>query len=194
MAATRRASLNPPMNPSEVRAPALLLAVDGNAVQLHPMVDQAEAQLLGDPPLELLELLVDELDDVAGLDVDEMIVMGGVRRLIAGSAVAEIMAFQDPGFLEQPNRPVDGGDRDSRIDGGGARMERFDVGMVLGFRKHPGNDLALLGDPQPLLRAKRLDIDLPRHSVPTLGCELGSRNGRDGASFGAAHARQAKRA
>ena len=39
------------------------------------MVDEAEAELLGDPLLQRLELVVDELDDVAGLDVDQMVVM-----------------------------------------------------------------------------------------------------------------------
>jgi hypothetical protein len=34
------------------------------------MIDQAETQALGDAPLKLFQFLIDELDDVAGLDVD----------------------------------------------------------------------------------------------------------------------------
>jgi hypothetical protein len=37
--------------------------------------------------------------------------------LVAGSAVAEVVAGYDPGLLEQPDRPVDGGDGDVRVDG-----------------------------------------------------------------------------
>src|SRR5215210_5587901 len=50
----------------------LTAAVEGDAVQLHAMVDEAEAELLGDPFLKLFEILIDEFDDVAGFDVDQM--------------------------------------------------------------------------------------------------------------------------
>ena len=108
-------------------------AVEGDAVELHAMVDEAEAELLGDPLLKHLELLVDELDDLAGLDVDQMVVMRFRRGLVARAAVAELVALEDSRFLEQADRAVDGGDRDVGIDRGGAGVERLDVGMVLGF-------------------------------------------------------------
>ena len=54
---------------------ALMVAVEGDAVQLHPMVDEAEAQPLRDPLLQFFQLVVDELDYLAGLDVDQMVVM-----------------------------------------------------------------------------------------------------------------------
>ena len=57
----------------------------GDAVELHAVVDEAEAELLGDPPLQRLELLVDELDDLAGLDVDQMVVMGVATPLRSAS-------------------------------------------------------------------------------------------------------------
>ena len=77
------------------------------------MVDQAEAELLGDPLLQRLQLVVDELDDVAGLDVDQMVVMAFRRGLVARAAVAEIVALEDARFLEQADGAVDGGDRDA---------------------------------------------------------------------------------
>ena len=48
----------------------LAIAVEGDAVQLHPMVNEAKPQLLGDSLLQGFEILVDEFDDVAGFDVD----------------------------------------------------------------------------------------------------------------------------
>ena len=39
------------------------------------MVDEAEAELFGDALLQHLELIIDELDDVAGFDVDQMVVV-----------------------------------------------------------------------------------------------------------------------
>src|SRR4051812_2778473 len=93
------------------RAWFLAIAVEGDAVQLHPMVDEAEAELFGDALLERLELVVGELDDVSGLDVDQMIVVGLRRRFVARAAVAEFVPFEDPGLLEQPDRAVDGCNR-----------------------------------------------------------------------------------
>ena len=102
------------------------------------MIDEAEAELRGDPPLQLLQLLVDELDDIAGLDVDQMVVMGLGGRLVAGPAVAEIVPLQDAGLLEQAHGAVDGRDRDAGIDRGGAGMQRLDVRMILGLRRARG--------------------------------------------------------
>src|SRR4051812_9328760 len=54
--------------------PGLAVAGERDAVQLHPVVDEAEAEFLRDALLQRFELVVDELDDIAGLDVDQMIV------------------------------------------------------------------------------------------------------------------------
>ena len=98
---------------SAVRAGSAI-AVEGDAVELHAVVDEAEAELLGDPLLQHFELLVDELDDIAGFDIDQMIVVRFRRGFVARAAVAELVALEDAGFLEQADRAVDGGDRDIR--------------------------------------------------------------------------------
>ncbi len=74
------------------------------------------------------------------------------------------MPFENPRFLEQADRPVNGGDRDIRIDRRRARVERFDVRMVLAVAEHAGDHLALLGDAQTLVGAQCLDVDGTRHS------------------------------
>src|ERR1043165_6490883 len=107
----------------------LILAAEGAAARLQPGGDQPEAELLGDPALELLEILVDELDDVAGLDVDQMVVMGLAGGFVAGAAIAEIVPLEDSGLLEQADGAVDCGDRDAGVGRGGAGMKRLDVGM-----------------------------------------------------------------
>ena len=61
----------------------LATAVEGDAVQLHPVIDETEAELLGDAFLQRLELLIDKLDDVAGFHVDQMIVMRVRGSLVA---------------------------------------------------------------------------------------------------------------
>ena len=46
---------------------------------------------IGDLLLEPLDLLVVELDDLAGADVDQMVVVGGGRFFVAGAAIAELV-------------------------------------------------------------------------------------------------------
>ena len=64
-------------------APCLAVAIERDSVKLHAVIDEAEAELLGDLLLKQLELVVDELDDVPRLDVDQMVVMGLRRGLVA---------------------------------------------------------------------------------------------------------------
>ena len=54
----------------------LVAAIAGNAIELHAMIDQTEAEPVGNPPLQFLKLLVSEFDDLAGLHVDQMVMMG----------------------------------------------------------------------------------------------------------------------
>ena len=117
------------------------------------MVDEAIAELFGDALLERFELIVDELDDLAGLDVDQMVVMGFRNRFVAGAAVAELVAFEDPGFLEQANGPVDRRDRNIGVDRRSAGVKGFDVRMILAVTEYSRDDLALLGDAKALVGA-----------------------------------------
>ena len=72
---SRRRTLRIAARSWDVSDAASAVAVEGDAVQLHAMIYEAEAELFGDPLLQQLQLLVDELDDRAGLDIDQMIVM-----------------------------------------------------------------------------------------------------------------------
>src|SRR3546814_14480562 len=91
-----------------------ILAIERDAIKLHAVIDEAEAQPLGDLLLELLKLGIDEFEHLAGLDVDQVIVVRFGRGLVARTAVAEIMAIEDAGLLEQPHRAVDGRDQIGR--------------------------------------------------------------------------------
>ena len=123
------------------------------------MIDEAIAKLLRDPLLKGLELIVDELDDIAGLDVDQVIVMLFGRGFVARAAVPEFVAIENSSFFEQPHRPVNGGDRDPRIHRGRALVESLDVRMIFGFGKNAGNHAPLFGDPQAALSAQLFKVD-----------------------------------
>src|SRR5690606_30772291 len=75
-------------------------ALDGRAVKLQLVPDQLEAQAPGDLLLEALDLGVEELDDLAGLGVDQMVVVIVARLFIAAAPVAEVVLLDHPGLLE----------------------------------------------------------------------------------------------
>ena len=141
----------------------LSVASERDAVQLHPMINEAEPELLRDPPLQQFQFLVDELDHGTGFDIDQMVVMSLRRRFKTGPSVAELMPLQYARFLEQAHCSVDSSDRNMRVDCRSARMHRLDVWMVLGFGQHARNHAALLGDPEPLVVAEGFNVDPASH-------------------------------
>src|SRR4029078_10804245 len=114
----------------------LAVAIERDSVKLHAMVDEPEPELLGDALLQRLEFVVDELNDIARLDVDQVVVMTLRSRFVARAAVAELMPLEDPRLLEQAHRAVHGGDRNVRIDRRRAGVQSLDVGMILALAKH----------------------------------------------------------
>src|SRR3954465_9511991 len=118
MGAIAANSASAPTTRATARALGLRLAIatEGDAVKLHAMVDQAEAELLRDPLLQCLELIVDEFDDITGLNVNQMVVMVLGRGFVPGPAVAELVPLQDASLFEQANGTVDGRDRNVGID------------------------------------------------------------------------------
>src|SRR5687768_5142614 len=99
-----------------------LLAALGHAVELQTVIDEIETELFGHTPLEPLDLLVDEFDHAAGGQIDQVVVVIA-DLLIARAAVAEIMALEDAGILEQLHGAIHGRDRNMRVDGDGAAIE-----------------------------------------------------------------------
>ena len=65
------------------------------------MLDQTEAQLAGDLGLKLFDLLGLELDHFAGAQVDQVVVVLVTHLLVAGAALAEVMALDDAGVFEK---------------------------------------------------------------------------------------------
>src|ERR1700712_1073775 len=100
------------------------------AEQFEPQRDQVETQPGRDFLQQRLMLGVGEFDDLAGLDVDQVVVMAVLGGFVAGPAAAEIAAFQDALLLEQPDRAIDRGDRYPLVQRRGAAIQFLDVGMV----------------------------------------------------------------
>src|SRR3546814_1120575 len=58
-----------------IGARSVALAIEGDTIKFHAVIDEAIAEPFGDDLLQRLELRIDEFDDLAGLDVDQMVVM-----------------------------------------------------------------------------------------------------------------------
>src|SRR5262245_1692062 len=83
-----------------------------------------------------------------------MVVMLLGQCLIARPTLAEIMALDDAGILEELYGAINGRDRDVWIDGGGAAIKLLDVRVIVGGWQHARDDAALLGHPHALLGAE----------------------------------------
>lgn len=71
------------------------------------MILEHVAVLLGDIPLKLLDPLVTELDDLAGLQANHVIVVRPVGQLENGRGAFEIVARDEAGLLELRQHAVD---------------------------------------------------------------------------------------
>ena len=109
------------------------------------MVDDVVAKLGGDFALELLDLFRPELGDLAGVEVDDVVVVGGVGDLVPGAAVFEGEAEDDPFPFEDREGAVDGGERQAVVEGAGAPVKLGGVGVVLGLREDLEERLPLAG-------------------------------------------------
>lgn len=73
----------------------------GHSVELQPVPDQLETEVARNSLLQPLDLLVAELDHLAALDVDEMVMMISRCFLVPHAARAEIMTRKNAFALEQ---------------------------------------------------------------------------------------------
>ena len=72
------------------------------------MAHELEAELARDPLLQRLDRLVAELDDAPALDIDQVVVVGTRRLLVAAALVAEVVALEDALLRKQLQRAIDG--------------------------------------------------------------------------------------
>src|SRR5690606_32364866 len=84
------------------------------SVKFHAVMDNLVAQFAGNLFLQGLELARMELNHVAGIHIDQMIVVPA-RLLKAGSAALNLVALDRSLFLKQLHRAIDSGERNARI-------------------------------------------------------------------------------
>ena len=100
------------------------------AEQFQTQRDKVKAEPLRDSLHQPMIFGVLKLDDLAGIDVDQMVVVTVLSRFIACATTAKIAAFQNPLLFQKTHRPVDGGDGNPGIESGGAAIEFLDIGVI----------------------------------------------------------------
>src|SRR4051812_33211024 len=136
---------------------SLVFLIEGNGVELEPMVDEAVAEPAGDFGLERLDLFRAEFENGAGFEIDQVIVVFAGGLLVARAAVAEIEPFDDASGLEKLHVPINGRQGDPIVDEHGAAVQLDHVGMILGLVENARDQAALAGHAQAVLLASPLD-------------------------------------
>ena len=126
---------------------------------------RSKPEAFGDGLHQALILGVLELDHLAGIDVDQVVVVAMLGRLVAGAAAAEVAALEDALLLQQAHRAVDRGDRDPRVECAGAAIQFLDVRMIGCLGQHPCDDPTLPGHLEASFDAQALDAQF--HRIPS---------------------------
>ena len=121
------------------------------------MVHKPIAKLFRDRALKIFDFRIFKLDDLAAIDIDEMIVMVFGYFLVARAPIAKIMSLKNIVFLEQADGSVDGRDTDFRINPRGPPVNHFNVGVIIGFAEHTGDNAPLSGHLQTLFDTQIFD-------------------------------------
>ena len=100
-------------------------------------MDDVVAHLGGDLALELFDLVGAELGDLAGVEVYDVVVMGGVSDLEPCTAVFKGEAEDDAFAFEDCEGAVDGGEGEAVVYGFCPAVKFGSVGVIFGL----GQDL-----------------------------------------------------
>lgn len=122
------------------------------------MPDQTKAQPLCDLLLQGLDFRIDEFDDLAGIHIDQVVMMVALGILIPRPPVTKFQTVQNSGLFEQFYRAVNRRDGNARVDAGRAGIKFFHIRMIFGLADHAGHHAALFGHPQALGLASGNDI------------------------------------
>ena len=110
------------------------------------MINQLKTQSSSGTLDQPFELLVLKLENLAGVNVDHVVVVVQIR-LIAGVVFIEVVPANKVHLVQDIERPVHGRDADARIDFFNALVNCFDRGVIVRSCKHLKDDPPLFGHP-----------------------------------------------
>src|SRR5262249_28787107 len=108
------------------------LVVERYGVEFETVVDQAISEPTRYFGLQTLDFPGFELDDLAGAQIDEMVVVALAQLLVARPAGAKIMSLHNTSILEQLHGAVDRRDRKLAVDRSTRAKQFFDIPVIPG--------------------------------------------------------------
>jgi hypothetical protein len=96
--------------------------IESDAIKLHPVINEAEPQLFGNLLLQGFQFGINEFDDAARFDIDQMIMMRLRRGFIARPTVAKIMTIQYTCLFKEAHGAIDGCNGNAGINRGSPQM------------------------------------------------------------------------
>ena len=122
------------------------------------MVDDAVAVFTRDLFLQTLDFVGAEFDDLARLNVNQVIVVLLIRCLVASFAVAKGVPGKDVFVFEQLDRTIDRRQRNRGINRGDAPMEFAHIRMIVRLSQHLKNSATRFGYSKTEFMTNRFDI------------------------------------
>ena len=119
------------------------------------MTSQLIAELGGNLFLQGLDIGVHKLDHLAGIEINEMIMMIPIRIFIPGAAIAKFVALQNARLFEEFHRSIDSRNRYAGIHRLRAGIELFYIRVIRAIFENLCDHPALAGHPEPFLLATR---------------------------------------
>src|SRR5437867_7041599 len=140
-------------------APAALPARRADAVELHPVAADDEAEEAADALLQALELLAGELHDLAAALADDVVVVLLIvlHRLVTRLPVVEVALGGQAALLEQLEGAVHGRVPDARVHAPDGGVELLDGEVALGAEEDAGDVVALRRRLEPALAQRLLE-------------------------------------
>ena len=108
------------------------------------MIDEFEAEPPGDLLLQRFQFLILELDHLARLEVDQVVMVFEID-LEAGVILVEVMPLHEVQLVQEMQRAVDGGDADRRVDLTRTMINGLHRWVVDGFGQNLQDDTTLIG-------------------------------------------------
>ena len=122
------------------------------SVELHPMMLQPESVRLGDRVLPLFQALVEELNDLAAIHADNVIVVliVALGRFVEHLPVSEAMGIGETALRKELHGSIHGGQAHLRILLADLLEKVLDGEMSAGLEKDLSDQLALPGELEPV--------------------------------------------
>ena len=71
------------------------------------MINEFIAEFCGNFFLQLFNFFIHKFNDITRLNINQMVMMFALGKLITGAAIAKIMRLNDTRFVKKPNGPID---------------------------------------------------------------------------------------